>query len=68
MSLFHSGSCEPLKAATHGALGLLALVALGYNAIAFTLRREKHLAVNVVLYGALVGIEARKISHHRKGR
>lgn len=64
MKLFESGHCEGLKLATHGSLGLLALVCLGYNAIAFYRRGERHLATNTVLYAALVAIEARKVRHH----
>lgn len=68
MSLFQSGSHEPLKLAVHGSLGALAGVCLAYNAVAFLLRRERHLAVNVVLYGALVAIESRKVRHHMESR
>ena len=64
MSVFRSGESETLKGSVHGALGLLALVCVGYNAIAWSLRREPHLAVNVGLYGLLVALEAKKVGHH----
>lgn len=57
MRLFEAGSCEPLKLGVHRAIQGLAAIALAYNVIAFARRRETHLAVNVVLYGALVAFE-----------
>lgn len=62
--IFDSGDREGLKLSVHGALGLLALTCLGYNAIAFCRRGEQHLAVNAVLYAALVALEVRKVQHH----
>jgi hypothetical protein len=64
--MFQSGQAEPLKLAVHGSMGLLAALCCGYNAVAFALRREGHLAVNVALYGTLVALEARKVQHHRE--
>lgn len=67
MSLFDSGSHETLKGDVHAALGALALLCVGYNAIAFCKRGEPHLAVNVALYGALAAYELEMVAHHRRG-
>jgi hypothetical protein len=68
MSLLHAGTGEGLKGSTHAALEALAVVCCGYNAMAFALRREPHLAVNVVLYAALAWWERRLVRHHRRAR
>lgn len=64
MTLLRSGDHEPLKAGVHGALGALALLCLGYNTAAFAVRRERHLARNIVLYGLLVAVEVAHVQHH----
>ena len=66
-ALFYPGKAEAAKAGVHGGLLGLALVCLGYNAIAFALRRESHLARNCVLYGSLAAIEVYQVSKHREG-
>jgi hypothetical protein len=64
LKVLKCGACEPLKLGIHGmALGLAALCGL-YNAAAWLSRREQHLAVNTVLYAALVAFEQRHVSHH----
>jgi hypothetical protein len=62
--MLDSGTCEPLKAAVHGLL--LATVALcaTYNAAAWLKRRERHLAVNAIVYGAAVWWERAHVMHH----
>jgi hypothetical protein len=58
------GQCEPLKAAVHAiALGIAGLCA-AYNAAAWLHRREQHLAVNTVLYGAAVLWECCHVKSH----
>jgi hypothetical protein len=58
------GVCEPLKLGVHGlALGIAAICGL-YNAAAWLSRREQHLAVNAVLYAALIAFEQRHVAHH----
>ena len=58
------GSCEPLKAAVHGAaLGLCALMGL-YNAAAWLKRRQSHLAINAVIYLAATCWEQRHVAQH----
>jgi hypothetical protein len=64
LKVLKCGNCEPLKLGVHGlALGLAALCGL-YNAAAWLSRREQHLAVNAVLYAALIAFEQRHVAHH----
>ena len=64
LKVLKCGSCEELKLGVHGlTLGLAALCGL-YNAAAWLSRREQHLAVNTVLYAALIAFEQRHVSHH----
>lgn len=59
-----SGSCEPFKASVHGAaLGLAAVMGL-YNAAAWLQRRERHLWINALVYGAAIAFEHQHVSHH----
>src|SRR5262245_20530236 len=58
------GNCEPLKLGVHaGALGLAALCGV-YNAAAWLARRDIHLAVNTVVYTALIIWEQQHVAHH----
>ncbi len=64
LKVLKCGNCEELKLGVHAmALGLAALCGL-YNAAAWLSRREQHLAVNTVLYAALVAFERQHVSHH----
>ena len=64
LKVLKCGNCEPLKVGVHAtALGIAALCGL-YNAAAWLSRREQHLAVNAVLYAALIAFEQRHVSHH----
>jgi hypothetical protein len=64
LKVLKCGNCEPLKLGVHGvALGLAAVCGL-YNAAAWLSRREQHLAVNTVLYAALIAFEQRHVAHH----
>src|SRR6266480_780388 len=64
LKVLKCGNCEPLKVGVHAtALGIAALCGL-YNAAAWLSRREQHLAVNTVLYAALIAFEQRHVSHH----
>ena len=59
-----TGRCEVLKASVHGVvLGTAALCAL-YNFAAWTVRRQRHLAVNTVVYTALATWEWIHVQHH----
>ena len=64
LEVLKCGNCEKLKLGVHAtALGLAALCGL-YNAMAWLNRREQHLALNAVMYAALVAIEQRHVAHH----
>jgi hypothetical protein len=64
MPLLCTGRCEVLKASIHGVvLGTAALCAL-YNFAAWTVRRQRHLAVNTGLYTALAVWEWIHVWHH----
>ena len=64
LEVLKCGNCEELKLGVHAtALGLAVLCAL-YNAAAWLSRREQHLALNAVMYAALVAIEQRHVAHH----
>ena len=64
LKVLKCGNCEELKLGVHGlTLGLATLCGL-YNAAAWLSRREPHLAVNAVLYAALIAFEQRHVSHH----
>ena len=72
LPILKHGSCEPFKAAVHAtSLGLFAIMGL-YNAAAWINRRERHLAVNALIYGFGVAWEQRLVSRHlatcRQGR
>lgn len=62
--VLRGGQCEPLKAGVHAtALGLFVVMG-AYNGAAWLLRREGHLALNAVVYGALIVWEQHHIAHH----
>ena len=64
LTLLQCGSCEPLKLGVHAtALGLATVMGL-YNAAAWLARRDRHLAVNTVLYTALILWEQHHVAHH----
>lgn len=58
------GEHERLKASVHVAVGVLAAVCAVYNALAWWRRRQPHLAINTVMYSALVVYEARQVDRH----
>src|SRR5215217_6146100 len=64
MKVLKCGNCEELKLGVHAmALGLVVLCG-AYNAAAWLSRREKHLAINAVLYAALIAFEHQHVTHH----
>jgi hypothetical protein len=64
LNVLKCGNCEELKLGVHAtALGLAVLCGV-YNAAAWLSRREQHLAVNTVLYAALIAFEQRHVVHH----
>jgi hypothetical protein len=62
--MLNVGRCEPAKAAVHGVL--LATVALCavYNGAAWLKRRQRHLAINAIIYGAAIWWERAHVMHH----
>ena len=68
IKLLKCGNCEELKLGVHGTALALAMVMGAYNAAAWLLRRQKHLAVNAVLYGALAAWEIQHVKHHWRAR
>lgn len=65
LAILYPGSCEPLKAVIHGMALSLAAVMGAYNAAAWLRRRQRHLAVNAVIYLAAVVWEQRHVAQHR---
>ncbi len=65
LGILQTGEREGLKAAIHGAALCLVAVMAAYNAAAWVQRRKPHLAVNTVVYVALVMFEGRHVRHHR---
>ena len=64
LPILKCGNCEELKLGVHAtALGIAALCGM-YNAAAWLSRREQHLAVNALLYAALIAFEQRHVAHH----
>jgi hypothetical protein len=67
VKVLDSGRCEPLKAAVHGVLLATMAVCAAYNAAAWVRRRQRHLAVNAVIYSAGILWERCHIVHHLAG-
>jgi hypothetical protein len=64
LKVLKCGNCEELKLGVHAlALGVAALCG-AYNAAAWLSRRERHLAVNTIMYAALIAFERQHVSHH----
>jgi len=64
LDILKCGKCEELKIGLHaGALGLAVVMGV-YNAAAWLVRRERHLAVNAILYAAMVAWEREHVAHH----
>lgn len=61
---FEEGVGEGFKAGIHLGLFGLAVACLAYNTLAFTQRREKHLARNIGVYSFLAWYEAEQIRAH----
>ena len=64
VKLLDSGRCEPLKAAVHGVLFATVAVCAAYNTAAWLKRRQRHLAVNAIIYCAAVWWERGHIARH----
>lgn len=64
IKLLRGGNCEELKLGVHGMALALAVLCGAYNTAAWLLRRERHLAVNSVMYAALTFWEVQHVLHH----
>jgi hypothetical protein len=64
VKVLDSGRCEPMKAAVHGVLLATAAVCAAYNIAAWVKRRQRHLAINAVIYSAAVLWERCHVVHH----
>ena len=64
IKILKCGNCEELKIGVHATVLALAVVCGAYNTAAWLLRRDRHLAVNTVLYGALTVWEILHVVHH----
>lgn len=62
--LLDSGTCEPMKAAVHGVLLATVGVCAAYNTAAWLKRRQRHLAINAVIYLTAVWWEHCHVMHH----
>ena len=62
--MLNVGRCEPMKAAVHCVLLVTVTICAAYNAAAWLKRRQKHLAVNAVIYGMAVWWERAHVLHH----
>lgn len=64
LRVLEPGAFEGLKSGVHGlAFGLAGLMCV-YNASAWLRRRERHLAINAVLYAAAIVLEQRQTARH----
>ena len=63
-SILQCGTCERLKAGTHTVALVTAAVCAAYNLSAWLVRRQRHLAVNAIVYGAAVVWELEHVRHH----
>jgi hypothetical protein len=59
-----SGRAEGTKGMVHVLLMAVSGACLAYNTGAWLFRRERHLAANVALYGALTVIEGYQVARH----
>ena len=64
LRVLNAGSCEGLKGGVHGAAFGLVVLMGAYNAAAFIRRRQRHLAINAVIYAAAAIWEYHHVAHH----
>jgi hypothetical protein len=62
--MLNVGQCEPLKAAVHGVLMATVAVCAAYNTAAWLKRRQRHLAINAIVYIGAMLWERAHIVHH----
>ena len=64
LDVLKCGNCEELKLGVHASALAIAALCGAYNAAAWLVRREPHLAVNALLYLTLIAWEQKHIAHH----
>ncbi|MGH9139508.1 MAG: hypothetical protein ACRD2I_00045 [Vicinamibacterales bacterium] len=64
LKVLKCGNCEELKLGVHALALAVAALCGAYNAAAWLSRRERHLAVNTMMYAALMAFEQQHVSHH----
>src|SRR5262245_40353470 len=62
--MLDNGRCEPLKAAVHGVLFATVCLCAAYNSAAWLKRRQRHLAINAIIYVSAAWWEHSHIVHH----
>ncbi len=62
--MLDSGQCEVMKAVVHGVLMATVGVCAAYNTAAWLKRRQRHLAINAVIYSAAVWWERCHVMHY----
>lgn len=67
--IFHAGEAEGLKLSVHAVGLVVGVVCFAYNAAAFVfVRHERHLLVNALVYGLLIGFEEQHVACHARRR
>jgi hypothetical protein len=64
LDVLKCGKCEELKLGVHAGALVLAALCGAYNAAAWLVRREPHLAVNTVLYVMVIAWEQNNVANH----
>lgn len=62
--MLDNGKCEPLKAAVHGVMLATVCLCAAYNTAAWLKRRQRHLAINAIIYISAAWWERGHIAHH----
>jgi hypothetical protein len=62
--MLDNGRCEPLKAAVHGVLLATVCLCAAYNSAAWLKRRQRHLAINAIIYISAAWWERCHVVHH----
>ena len=63
-SILMCGRCEQLKAGTHALALVTAATCAVYNLSAWLVRRQRHLAINAIVYSAAMAWELMHVRHH----
>lgn len=66
MTGLHAGELESVKRGVHVVTLACGVVCFSYNLLAWLVRRERHLAINAVIYGGLTALEIAQVRHHSR--